>query len=96
MTGRAGLRTEYTFFRPSGAEIKPWLYVGAQHEFTDGPAVTNVIDFKTHEYGTTGNIQAGLTWALGDRLQLYLDGGYATDFGVYDAWRGDFGLRIRF
>ncbi len=62
VTGRAGLRTEYTMFRTTGLEIKPWLYAGAQHEFTDDPNITNVIDFKSHDYDTTGNVQVGITW----------------------------------
>ncbi len=96
VTGRAGVRGEYTPFRKSGLEVKPWLYLGAQHEFTDDPTITNVIDFNSHEYDTTGSFQAGITWEDTGMFQFYVNAGYTTDFDVYDAWRGDLGLRIRF
>ncbi len=96
VTGRVGARVEYTLFRSSGLEIKPWLYLGAQHEFTDDSNITNVIEFESHQYDTTGNVQAGITWEDTGMFQFYADAGYTSDFDVYDAWRVDAGFRIRF
>lgn len=95
ITGRLGVRSEYTFLRRKTQEIKPWLYVGLQQEFTNSPDVHYVIDFESHQYDTTGNIQAGITANLAEKVQLYGDAGLTSDLDDYNSFRMDFGLRVK-
>ena len=97
LTGRLGLRGEYTTHagKDGQAEIKPWLYAGIQHEFTDAPDVTYVIDFESHQYDTTANIQAGITAHLAKWMQLYGDAGLTSNFDDYYSMRLDCGLRLK-
>ena len=97
LTGRLGLRGEYTTHagKDGQAEIKPWLYAGIQHEFTDAPDVTYVIDFESHQYDTTANIQAGITAHLAKWMQLYVDAGLTSNFDDYYSMRLDCGLRLK-
>lgn len=96
ITGRAGVRAEYTHTFSSKAQFKPWIYVGVQHEFTDSPTLNNVMDFDSHDYGTCANFQLGLTQELSSRVQLYADAGGTFDFDDYRAWRVDIGFRFQF
>ena len=90
LSGRVGLRGEYAI----SDEIRPWLYTGVQHEFTDAPDIKYVIDFSSHQYDTTAQIQAGITAKLAERVQLYGNVGYTGDMEEYHSTRMDFGLRI--
>lgn len=95
VTGRLGVRSEYTYLRRESQEIKPWFYAGLQQEFTDSPDVHYVIDFESHQYETTGNVQAGITANLADWVQLYGDAGLTSNLNDYNSFRLDFGLRMK-
>ena len=95
LTGRLGLRTEYTLVQDEKRDIKPWLYLGLLHEFTDAPVITYVIDFDSHDYDTAALLQTGITAHLAKRLQLYGDLGLTSDFGDYYSFRFDCGIRYR-
>ncbi len=95
LTGRLGLRSEYTLLQDEKRDIKPWLYLGLLHEFTDAPVITYVIDFDSHDYDTAAHLQAGITAHLAKRLQLYGDLGLTSDFGDYYSFRFDCGIRYR-
>lgn len=96
MTGRLGVRSEYTFTRESGGEIKPWLYFGVQDEVSNGTYVGYAgTDFDSQEYNFAANLQAGITADVNKHLQFYGDAGYTADFEDYTAWRLDAGLRVK-
>lgn len=97
VTGRLGVRTEKTIKLEHG-EIKPYLYLGVLHEFTDAPDIHyGTMDygvFEAHEFDTAGEIRVGLTADLNKNVQLYGDIGYISDFGDYNSICGDLGVRI--
>ncbi|MFV0321524.1 MAG: autotransporter outer membrane beta-barrel domain-containing protein [Alphaproteobacteria bacterium] len=98
ITGRLGIRTEKTIKTERG-EVKPYLYLGMLHEFTNAPEINyGTLDhgiFEAHNFDTAGEIRAGVTADLNQTIQLYGDIGYITDFSDYQNIRGDLGVRIR-
>ena len=57
--------------------------------------MTYVIDFESHQYDTTANIQAGITAHLAKWMQLYGDAGLTSNFDDYYSMRLDCGLRLK-
>ncbi len=94
ITGRTGIRVEKTLKSGAG-EIKPWAYIGAIHEFSDASKVTyGDMSFDTHDYNTAGEAKLGVTADVYSGFQLYIDGGYASDFKDYNAAKGNLGIRL--
>ncbi|MFV0322426.1 MAG: autotransporter outer membrane beta-barrel domain-containing protein, partial [Alphaproteobacteria bacterium] len=94
VTGRAGVRVEKNIETQYG-EVKPWVYAGILHEFTDAPNITYADTiFEAVDYNTAGEIKVGVTADVYKSVQMYTDLGFATDFDDYHALKGDLGVRV--
>lgn len=85
------------------ADIESVDYYATEGTVIDGPVEVGrafslaskvIVDFESHQYDTTANLQTGLTWHFTEMIQLYGDMGYTTDFTDYNSYRLDFGFRL--
>lgn len=94
LTGRVGIRAEKVIETSQG-EVKPWLYVGAIHEFSESPAIQYAgHTFHSPHLTTAGELKIGFTADLNNNSQIYGDLGVTSNFGHYINAVGHFGLRI--
>ncbi len=94
-SARLGLRMENHKTLAHDFFLESWLYAGVTENISNESHLhVSYDEFLINDYGFKSEFEAGLTLKKGQNIELYLEGGYATDFSDYEALRGDAALRV--
>jgi len=95
--GKVGTSAGRSIALKDGGVLQPYLRVAAAHEFSRKNEVqVNEARFDNQLSGSRGEVGAGVSVTLSERLQLHADFDYMKGKGVEQPWGANVGLKLAF
>ncbi|WP_229636119.1 autotransporter outer membrane beta-barrel domain-containing protein [Pseudomonas syringae] len=95
--GKVGASAGRSIALKDGGVLQPYLRVAAAHEFSRNNQVeVNKTRFDNQLSGSRGEVGAGVSVSLSERLQLHADFDYMKGKGVEQPWGANVGLKLAF
>lgn len=95
--GKVGASAGRSIALKDGGVLQPYLRVAAAHEFSRKNEVeVNKTRFDNQLSGSRGEVGAGVSVSLSERLQLHADFDYMKGKGVEQPWGANVGLKLAF
>lgn len=95
--GKVGASAGRSIALKDGGVLQPYLRVAAAHEFSRNNEVeVNKTRFDNQLSGSRGEVGAGVSVSLSERLQLHADFDYMKGKGVEQPWGANVGLKLAF
>jgi outer membrane autotransporter protein len=95
--GKVGASAGRSITLKDGGVLQPYVRVAAAHEFSRNNEVeVNKTRFDNQLSGSRGEVGAGVSVLLSERLQLHADFDYMKGKGVEQPWGANVGLKLAF
>jgi len=95
--GKVGASAGRSIALKDGGVLQPYLRLAAAHEFSRNNEVeVNKTRFDNQLSGSRGEVGAGVSVSLSERLQLHADFDYMKGKGVEQPWGANVGLKLAF
>ncbi|WP_082060906.1 autotransporter outer membrane beta-barrel domain-containing protein [Pseudomonas abietaniphila] len=95
--GKVGTTVGRQFTLKDGGVVQPYVRVALAHEFSRGNDVSvNDQRFDNDLFGSRGELGAGVSVSLSERLQVHADFDYMKGEHVEQPWGANLGLRFAF